>query len=86
MSSAVSLPFSAHVNTISVKKTHVLWHHRLGHIPFSKLQKIDALNVSSCDKQPFLCHVCPLARQQRIPLSTSQSHSPHIFDLVHVDV
>ncbi|XP_019225858.1 PREDICTED: uncharacterized protein LOC109207407 [Nicotiana attenuata] len=62
--STVPSSLSVHANNVNVNKSHILWHNRLGHLPFSKLQKITCINVPSCDRQPFICDVCPLARQQ----------------------
>jgi len=61
----------------------VIWHRRIGHIPFKRMRLL-GLNLTStmCDTP---CDVCPKARQQRLPfpLSTITTSSP--FELVHVD-
>lgn len=63
-STVVPNPFSVHVNIVTVNKSHILWHHRLGHLPFAKLNKITCINVPPCDIQPFICDVCPLHLQE----------------------
>ncbi|XP_019230034.1 PREDICTED: uncharacterized protein LOC109211000 [Nicotiana attenuata] len=42
------------------------WHLRLGHLPFSKMKNISSICAKLPKKQSFLCHICPMARQQRL--------------------
>ena len=35
---------------------------------------------------PFDCHICPLAKQHRLPFTHSSSISLSCFDLVHADI
>ncbi|XP_060202939.1 uncharacterized protein LOC132631378 [Lycium barbarum] len=74
-----------HVNTNNVNKNDVLWHHRLGHIPFTKMKSISSISGVLSSRQSFICPVCPLARQSRLPFSPSISTSSSLFDLIHVD-
>lgn len=55
----------------SMNKTIALWHSRLGHIPFSKMLKLSGISLLSSNKQSFICHVCPMARQQRLSFPSS---------------
>ncbi|XP_069144064.1 uncharacterized protein [Solanum lycopersicum] len=59
-------PFMSHENT-----TDLLWHYRLGHVPFIKMKKLTSIPVKFSPKQPFLCPICPMARQSRLPFSNS---------------
>lgn len=34
----------------------------------------------------MVCHVCPLARQTKLPFPVSHNKSSAVFDLLHVDV
>lgn len=69
----------------TINKMDVLWHFRLGHVPFSKMKLIS--DISSClsPKQSFPCSVCPLARQTRLPFPDSSIQSSSPFQLIHVD-
>ena len=49
----------------------LLWHNRLGHVPFVKMRKILTIPASFSNKQPFMCTICPMARQERLPFSQS---------------
>ncbi|XP_070029778.1 uncharacterized protein [Nicotiana sylvestris] len=63
-----------------------LWHNSLGHVPFVKMRKISALPVSFAPKQPFVCSICPMARQTRLPFPERTTSSTKIFELLHVDI
>ncbi|XP_015165125.1 uncharacterized protein [Solanum tuberosum] len=64
-----------------------LWHTRLGHVPFVKMRGIHTIPVKFSPKLPFLCNVCPMARQARMPFpSNSTPSSTKIFDLLHIDL
>ncbi|XP_019258757.1 PREDICTED: uncharacterized protein LOC109236973 [Nicotiana attenuata] len=67
-------------------KNDLFWHQRLGHMPFNKMKTIFFLSGKLSSKQPFLCSVCPMARQQRLPFSDSSIHSNVPFHLVHIDI
>ncbi|XP_019246355.1 PREDICTED: uncharacterized protein LOC109226007 [Nicotiana attenuata] len=73
-------------NNVTSTKSHVLWLNRLGHLPFSELQKLNCADIPHCNRHPFICDICPLARQQRLLFSQSASSSQNIFDLLHVDI
>ena len=63
-----------------------LWHNRLGHPSFSKLQllkgvvNIDAFNKTTC------CDVCHFSKQKRLPFPISTHISSAPFDLIHCDL
>ncbi|CAM8886686.1 unnamed protein product [Rhodiola kirilowii] len=61
-----------------------LWHLRLGHVPFNKIQS--CVSVDSCKDSHMHCHICPQAKQTRLPFPISHSISQSLFDLVHVDI
>ncbi|XP_019224054.1 PREDICTED: uncharacterized protein LOC109205763 [Nicotiana attenuata] len=77
------------VNTIvtsnKVNNSDVVWHYRLGHIPFSKMKFISGVNCDLSSKQSFTCPICPLARQTRLPFPDSSIQSSHSFQLIHID-
>ncbi|MCE7766840.1 hypothetical protein GQL56_29895, partial [Pseudomonas putida] len=51
-----------HVNNLDM-----IWHNRMGHLPFAKLKCIPSVSSDLSTKQPFTCSICPLARQARLP-------------------
>lgn len=64
--------------------TATLWHQRLGHAPFSKIEKIGAINRKK-QSSTEVCLTCPLAKftKQPYPLSNSRAQQP--FELIHID-
>nr|XP_033514026.1 uncharacterized protein LOC117278658 [Nicotiana tomentosiformis] len=86
-SPAHSHPYSPNVNTsihnnknessavFDKHDVNVLWHNRLGHVPFVKIRGISSIPVNFSPKQPFICSICPMARQARLlfPQRTSTS-------------
>lgn len=63
-----------------------LWHNRLGHVPFVKMRSISSIPVSFASKQLFICTICPMAKQIRLPFPTNNSVSSKPFDLLHLDL
>jgi len=63
-----------------------LWHARLGHLPFSKLQQLGILSKYVDTYSIRQCMVCSKARQHRLPFPHSQIHTTHIFELIHIDL
>ena len=64
----------------------LLWHNRLGHVPFVKMRNIPTIPIKFSTKQPFICTICPMARQVRLPFTPSTTHSKNIFELLHIDL
>ncbi|XP_049414590.1 uncharacterized protein LOC125877298 [Solanum stenotomum] len=67
-SSVISADISAPCHSFSLCTSHedgfdYLWHTRLGHVPFVKMKGIQTIPVKFSPKQPFLCTICPMARQ-----------------------
>lgn len=86
-SSETSVIHSSTCNPPTVaNKSDLFWHQRLGHIPFARMKSISFLSDKISSKQPFLCTVCPMARQQRLPFHDSTIHSSVPFQLVHIDI
>ncbi|XP_075087592.1 uncharacterized protein LOC142169605 [Nicotiana tabacum] len=69
-----------------INKNDVIWHQRLGHVPFNRMKSIYFLSGKILSKQTFFCDVCPMARQQRLSFSDSSIHSSTPFQLVHIDI
>ena len=70
------------------KVTADMWHDRLGHLSFKRLQilknKLDYISHENKNKRP--CCICHLAKQ-RIPYFPSMNNmSSNAFDLIHRDI
>ncbi|CAN1324311.1 Retrovirus-related Pol polyprotein from transposon RE2 [Linum perenne] len=59
-----------------------LWHFRLGHSSVKSL--VNSLGSQCSDR--FHCKICPIAKQQRLPFSSSSSLADEAFSLIHVDI
>ncbi|XP_070002225.1 uncharacterized protein [Nicotiana sylvestris] len=71
-------------NTSECPDETVLWHKRLGYAPLRVLKRIESLtNVQLKD---HFCTVCPVAKQTKIPFSSSNKCFINAFDLIHVVV
>lgn len=68
-----------------LNKMELLWHNRVGHIPFVRMREIPHIPCKFSTKQPFTCTVCPLARQPRLPFRDSSIKTTNAFQLIHVD-
>ncbi|KAG8660798.1 hypothetical protein MANES_02G195350v8 [Manihot esculenta] len=62
----------------------MLWHARLGHVAHKRLKHV--AGIFKCDYADLICSVCPIAKQTRIPFSTSRISTKEVFDLLHVDL
>ncbi|XP_019259465.1 PREDICTED: uncharacterized protein LOC109237601 [Nicotiana attenuata] len=85
MNSNFVAPLSSCTVQQIVNKNDVLWHHRLGHVPFVQMKNIPCISNDLSAKQSFTCPICPLARQPRLPFPDSSSQSTSLFQLIHVD-
>ena len=71
-------------NNANVKVASLFWHQRLGHASYYTL-----LHLPMCKTFPLhssLCHVCPLAKESRLPFPPSIIHTTYCFELLHMDV
>lgn len=59
--------FQPHVASAKKSTTFELWHYRLGHPSLSRLKLIQDTIISSYRPQHFLCPICPLAKQRKLP-------------------
>ncbi|KAH0738712.1 hypothetical protein KY290_037417 [Solanum tuberosum] len=73
-------------HTCTGNNVDVVWHNRLGHVPFVKMKSISTIPITFSSKQPFMCSICPMARQERLPFKPRTSISSQLFELVHVDL
>ncbi|CAL2225396.1 unnamed protein product [Prunus armeniaca] len=63
-----------------------LWHRRLGHVSSSRLHFMSKHLLDFPFVSNNACHVCPLAKQSRLPFGTSSISSVKPFDLIHCDI
>nr|XP_016501743.1 PREDICTED: uncharacterized protein LOC107820051 [Nicotiana tabacum] len=75
---------NASMSTSVVSCTN-LWHIRLGNLPPSSMKYIPSFMQHSSNVTEFPFTVCPMARQHKLPFSTSISSSSHAFELIHID-
>uniref|UniRef100_A0A803KUW9 GAG-pre-integrase domain-containing protein n=1 Tax=Chenopodium quinoa TaxID=63459 RepID=A0A803KUW9_CHEQI len=72
------------VKNAPVLSSRTLWHHRLGHAPFTRIEKIHNLKgVKSSSSD--VCLTCPLAKFTKLPYNLSVSREKEPFELVHLD-
>ncbi|KAL3651382.1 hypothetical protein CASFOL_004384 [Castilleja foliolosa] len=63
------------------------WHRRLGHLPISKLLVLKNSSHIVFDNDKYNCfHVCPLAKQRKLPFQSHTQFATSIFDLIHCDI
>ncbi|XP_059285647.1 uncharacterized protein LOC132039123 [Lycium ferocissimum] len=83
---STSLPPISSVQSMhNVNNTDVIWHYKLRHISFVRMKYIPSISSELPSKQSFVCHICLLARQGRLPFPTSSTHSTSLFQLIHID-
>ncbi|XP_022871010.1 uncharacterized protein LOC111390234 [Olea europaea var. sylvestris] len=84
----VSFDFSCNSVRSSGNINSHIWHHRLGHLSFKKLDMMKDLLKFDVRKKDFHipCHVCPLAKQRRLSFVSNNHLSHAAFDLIHCDV
>ncbi|XP_060212195.1 uncharacterized protein LOC132639793 [Lycium barbarum] len=64
----------------------LLWHHRLGHVPFVRMKGIPSLSHLPAT-QSFVCTIYLMARQARLPFPKKTSpSSSQPFELLHLDM
>jgi hypothetical protein len=67
-----------------------LWHHRLGHIGNSKLQKlsqiVDGVTISAKNAETSRCDVCVGGKQTKLPHKETRPRTNRPLELVHSDL
>ncbi|KAJ0049052.1 hypothetical protein Pint_16420 [Pistacia integerrima] len=88
VSHAVIPSFPVSNNTKNcMNSSYELWHKRLGHVPIAKLKYYSVIKHAFVkDDHAFDCHICPLAKQTRMPFTASQNRASAPFTLIHMDV
>ncbi|KAG7585301.1 Reverse transcriptase RNA-dependent DNA polymerase [Arabidopsis thaliana x Arabidopsis arenosa] len=65
-----------------------MWHKRLGHPSFSRLDVIsDVLGTTHHkNKKKAFCHTCHLAKQKKLSFSSENNICNSTFELLHIDI
>ncbi|XP_061351896.1 uncharacterized protein LOC133296864 [Gastrolobium bilobum] len=63
-----------------------LWHHRLGHVPYSTLKNMAIKFPFILAKDIDPCDTCHYAKQHKLPYSYNNTKTTCIFQLIHVDI
>ena len=84
----VAFVFVAVITTaVSSIPSLVLWHARLGHASYSRVQHLASRGLlDSMFTENFDCVSCQLGKQLTLPFNTSESMPTNISDLIHSDV
>jgi len=80
---------SSHITSIvnfTASDLEILWHFWLGHVSNKSLDVIKNKFPFVKYNKSFICDICHLAKQKRLPFPLSASKSKKCFDLIHVDV
>jgi len=72
----------------SVKNESEMWHKRLGHPSFAKIDTLSdvlMLPKQKINKDSSHCHVCHLSKQKHLPFKSVNHIREKAFELVHID-
>ena len=73
-------------NNVS-KKEHEVWHSRLGHPSYVRLNVLkNVLHFKQLLNETPHCSICHLAKQKCLPFPNSNSVSISAFELLHLDI
>jgi hypothetical protein len=89
--SAGSISFHSINNTVASVSNLTgtqLWHCRLGHPSFDRMQFLHKAvpDLHFLNKSSHFCDVCPLAKHKRLPFPNTGHKTSHTFDLIHCDI
>ena len=86
--SSCNLSYNTFTTTTNASPSiHELWHYRLGHPSFVKLNVLhEILDISHLSNTNLHCSICPLAKQCCLPFISSNNMPALPFDLVHGDI
>ncbi|KAK0588592.1 hypothetical protein LWI29_002973 [Acer saccharum] len=63
-----------------------LWHNRLGHASLPRLSFIAKNFLNFSARSNNACPICPLAKQSRLPFTSSVISSIKPFEIIHCDI
>lgn len=62
-----------------------LWHLRLGHAPYERVQMIEGLDTRGTNTSE-VCNTCPIAKQTKLSYGLSESRASRPFELINLDI
>ena len=80
------MPTATLVSSKNMLELTKLWHLRLEHAPFSKLQVLFLEISAKTIKDSLICAICPASRQHRLPIHDSFIKTSNVFDLLRLDI
>jgi hypothetical protein len=68
-----------------------LWHKRIGHVNFRRLQDLQKKQVvfglpKFSGRTAQICEACQLGKQHRLPIPNGRNRSRNKLDLIHSDI
>ena len=63
-----------------------IWHLRMGHLSAGRLEIMKRQYRFISSKNDFVCNICHLEKQRKLPFVNSKSRAECQFDLIHVDI
>lgn len=73
-------------NMIHSLNKSTLWHARLGHTSYSKVQCLHLIDSKIQMNKELVCDCCHFAKQKRLPFHSSDSISDACFKWIHMDI
>lgn len=84
MNVSTTLNIPAVIEGVKPLNKTTLWHHRLGHAPLNKINKISDLKGFKNTTED-ICLTCPLSKFTKLPFKMNTSRASKQFELVHID-
>ncbi|KAK9697995.1 hypothetical protein RND81_08G075400 [Saponaria officinalis] len=72
------------LKTVKKFKYSSLWHHRLGHAPWSKIKHLNHLKIRN--NVEGICLSCPMAKFTKLLFPKRQTTIEHPFDMIYIDI
>ena len=63
-----------------------LWHFRMGHLSFERLQHMQSSYPFLKHNKNFVCNTCHYAKHKKLPFPSSNSYASCCFDLLRIDI
>lgn len=71
---------------MTVNNLTVLWHFRLGHPSFARMNLLQPHINDITASKIHHCTVCPMAKQHRLPFPISVTETQFPFELIYCDL
>ena len=77
---------SSHIHSSFNLVSAQIWHDRLGHLSFKKLQPMKSVLDFAASNKGQPCYICPLAKHRRLLFISHNTLSAKPFDIVHCEI